>query len=104
MIPRFLKEVSYEGETRYIYVAFYHDGKNALIMNDFKGEEFTQDSIILSVNLDGLDNGEVAIKVNYEEPYDMFDWLIDEGIVEYTGKHLESGYNVYPVGRLIVDL
>ena len=53
----------------------------------------------VTVNVDGLDENEVAIK-NYSENEGILDVLVDEGIVKPPHRHVKSGFVIIPICEL----
>ena len=53
----------------------------------------------VTVNVDGLDENEVAIK-NYSENEGILDVLVDEGIVKPPHRHVKSGFVLIPICEL----
>ena len=53
-----------------------------------------------SVNIDGLDLDEVAIK-NYSENEGMYDALLKAGVITPKHRNLSTGYVTVPVCKLI---
>lgn len=52
-----------------------------------------------TVNVDGLQENEVAIK-NYSENEGILDVLVDEGIVKPPHRHIKSGFVIIPICEL----
>lgn len=53
----------------------------------------------VTVNVDGLDENEVAIK-NYSENEGILDVLVNEGIVKPPHRHVKSGFVLIPICEL----
>ena len=53
----------------------------------------------VTVNIEGLDENEVAIK-NYSENEGILDVLVDEGIVKPPHRHVKSGFVLIPICEL----
>ena len=53
----------------------------------------------VTVNIDGLDENEVAIK-NYSENEGILDVLVDEGIVKSPHRYVNSGFVRIPICEL----
>lgn len=77
----------------------YGNGRLALELVDSKGEPVA----VATVNVPGspLADDEVFIK-DYSENEGMLDSLVAAGIVERTGKSVQSGFISIPVAKLLV--
>ena len=53
----------------------------------------------VTVNIEGLDENEIAIK-NYSENEGILDVLVDEGIVKPPHRHVKSGFVLIPICEL----
>lgn len=96
-----VKEVTYQGSQYFVHRSEYAHGGTALILCESPHFEFTPESIVLSVYIDGatLEPDEIVIDENNQRG--AFQFLVDVGVIEPTGKRKRSGFCVYPVGRLI---
>jgi hypothetical protein len=57
---------------------------------------------VATLNVDGLDLDEVAIK-NYSENEGMYETLLENGIIHPKHRELSTGYVTVPVCRLTED-
>lgn len=90
-----LKKVNYKGEELYLHLAYYTDGKLALILHP--EEEFFQspDSYVLTSNIDSGFKYALAIN-NHDYHQGNLQFLVDEGIVNHYG-FVDSGWVRYPL-------
>lgn len=65
-------------------------------------EETFEPIAVATVWVEGLEDGEVAIK-DYSENKGMYRSLLSAGIVELAHREIASGYVVLPVCRLVKD-
>lgn len=95
-----LKRVNYKGSDCWLIQSQYgYGGSPALQLIDAQDGEPVA---TCTVNMPdyNLAEGEICIK-DYSENEGMLDFLVKEGIVEDTGKRLQSGYVTIPVCRLL---
>lgn len=76
----------------------YPNGRPALQLID---TEDGQPVTVATVNMPevSLEDGEVCVK-NYSENEGMLDWLVENDLVQDTGKRVGSGYVQIPIVRL----
>lgn len=101
MESRLLKRVSYQGRSHYLHLTSYTDGNLALILHPDADLYRSPEEIVLSVNLDDLAPGELAIRDN-DYHAGNFAFLVQEGVLTPLDKTLKSGFVTYPVGRLLL--
>jgi len=96
---KLIKKVTYNGWNCDLLASHYQDnGRLALYLIDSHDREPVA---VCTVNLpDKLGENEVFIK-DYSENEGMADFLVQEGIVEYTGRHVISGYVTIPVCKFL---
>lgn len=94
------KILRYKDYNCLVEISSYIDNyRPAIFLRDADdGEVITTATINLPE--ESLNEGEVFIK-NYSENEGILDWLINEGIVENTGREVESGYVKIPVVRIL---
>lgn len=56
----------------------------------------------LSVNIEPLEGGEIAVDVNNLPDGEAF--ILNNGLGEFTGKYLRSGFCRYPVYRMDMEM
>ena len=86
-----------------LYLASYSDGNTALSMYDTEdGSAIACVSLnLVPVEPELLDDRALIYLKDYSENEGMLDLLIDEGIVERTGRYRQSGYIEAPLVRII---
>jgi hypothetical protein len=101
-----IKKVKYRGWNCLLQASFYEYGNRvALFLIADEDDEFPGEPVATcTVNIpeEPLADGEVIIK-DYSENEGMTDFLESEGIVQRTGRVVESGYVTVPVCKLLVD-
>ena len=90
-----------------LYIAHYSDGNTALSMYDTEDGSAIACVSINLVDDDGnvepelLEDRALIYLKDYSENEGMLDLLIEEGIVERTGRYRQSGYIEAPLVRII---
>jgi hypothetical protein len=85
-----------EGTAVYLQRKRYHNGNVSLTLIEAR-EHYPYATC--TVNVDGLEEGEVAIK-NYSENTGMLNFLISEGIIEPPHRSVNSGYVRIPICKV----
>ncbi|MDQ0090530.1 hypothetical protein J2T12_003953 [Paenibacillus anaericanus] len=79
----------------------YANGDPAIILHKDEVLYQSSDQIVMSVSLDGIEEGEVAIR-NNDRHAGKFEFLVEQGIILPKGKNIQSGFVSYPVGELVL--
>lgn len=80
----------------------YRDGNDALCAYDSEtGEPFAT----FTSNLEGvlLSEGFAAFKT-YSENEGMIEQLVEQGVVELTGRTVNNGFASFPIGKILIPL
>ena len=96
-----VKKVKYKGWNCNLNKSFYHHGERiALYLIDADDGEPVS-TCTVNIPDEPLGEGEVLIK-DYSENEGMVDFLVQEGVVERTGREVRSGYISIPVCKLLI--
>jgi hypothetical protein len=105
METRMVKKVTYQGEEYFVHITKYVDGKTAIILHPDENAGYSSpDMIVMSVNLSAtVDLEESLVAIQDHDFYrGNMDFLVQEGIVEFTGRFEQSGFVRYPICKVLL--